>query len=277
MRIVFAYYIATPFLLAVLTILYLAWEGSEGITVWIAPFLLILSFIWVFSPQINWWWYKSNPPLLEPEVAQAIYRFTPFAKRLSKEELQLFFARVALTRLATDWTAKDLPEEVVPPDMQTAVAVQSVICTWNKEQFLIKDFEKVVLMPGPFLSPEHPSFHSAERYLPENVILLNAAAVMNAFLQPTNQFNLALYIYSKITLESAPNITLPPSLNTAFLSKMEAISGWNEDYLKTVLGQDDVDRGAVLLCHYFTFYEAFKQNMPEWTALMDQLFFQKST
>lgn len=276
MRIVFAYYISIPFLLATLSILYLAWKSTEGIAVWIAPFLLVLSFIWVFSPQINWWWYKSNPPQLEPEVALAIRKFTPFTERLSPEELSLFYNRVALTRLATDWTAKDLPEDLIPPDMQTAVAVQSVICTWNQKEFLIKDYEKVILMPGPFLSPEYPVFHSAESYLPENCILLNAAAVMSAFLHPEKHFNLALYLYAKISLGARPEINIPADLEKTFLSKMDAISGWNMDFLKTSLGEDTLDVKAVILSHYFTFYESFKQNMPEWIALLDQMFFEKN-
>lgn len=276
MRIVFAYYIATPFFLAALTILYLAWEGVDGIAVWIAPFLLILSFVWVFSPQINWWWYSKNPPPLEIEVAQAILQYTPFTKRLSKEGLFHFYNRVALTRLATDWTSKELPDEVIPPDMQTAVAIQSVICTWTQKDFIQKDFEKVILMPGPFLSPEQPSFHSAECYLPENCILLNATSVMTAFLQPETHFNVALYLYSEVTLEKHPEIILPSNLCQAFLSKMNAISGWNDDSIKNALGLEDFNHKAVLLSHYYLFYDNFKQALPEWTQFMDNLFFSEN-
>ena len=131
-------------------------------------------------------------------------------------------------------------------------------------------------MPGPFLSPEYPVFHSAESYLPENCILLNAAAVMSAFLHPEKHFNLALYLYAKISLGARPEINIPADLEKTFLSKMDAISGWNMDFLKTSLGEDTLDVKAVILSHYFTFYESFKQNMPEWIALLDQMFFEKN-
>ena len=164
MRLGFANYIAAPFVFAALGVLYYAWKHVGDGAIWMVPCILIAAFIWVLTPQINWWWYSKRPPALETGVVKALERFNAFYQQLDAAGQQRFRERLALTRMATDWTSKDMPDDEIPPDLETAIATQSVIITWNKPTFLFPEFEKVVVAPAAFLSPEHPFPHHSETY-----------------------------------------------------------------------------------------------------------------
>ena len=267
MKIVFANYLAAPFVFTALGILYYAWENTGDGAIWILPCVLIAAFIWVLSPQINWWWYSKRPPALETGIVQALERFSPFYSTLPPTDQQRFRDRLALTRMATDWTSKDLPDDEIPPDLETAIAVQSVIVTWNKEQYLFPEFEKVVISPSAFLSPELPFRHNSETYPPEQCLLFSAKAVIAGFTQPTAFFNVVLYEYAKIFLMRYPGPVLADE--TAIWEKIAVISGWEREKIETDIGIAGVEVLPVALCFYHTHRPAFKAHLPELAAAFE--------
>lgn len=265
MRVAFAHYLSIPFIAGALGVLYHAWENEGAGGVWIVPFLLAAAFFWVFTPQINWWWYSKRPPALEEGVVAAITRLVPFYQQLDETNRKRFRDRLALTRMATNWTGKDMPDEI-PPDLETAVAVQSVIVTWKQDDFLLHDLENIVIAPGPFLSPEHPYRHSSETYRPESCMLFSAKAAMDAFVQPDQHFNVVLYEYIKATLAERYRSTFPIENEEELWGDIAEISHWSPAAIVGAVGTREVDLLSVLWCLYYTFQDRFQQILPEWAG-----------
>ncbi len=245
MRIVFANMLAAPFVFTALFILYYAWKHVGDGAIWMLPFLLVAALIWVLSPQINWWWYSKRPPALEQGVVAALEQFCGFYQRLDAVGKQRFQDRLALTRMSIDWTPMRADENAVPPDVETAVASQQVIVTWDKENFLFPDFEKVIISPTAFLSPEMPYNHNSETYAPENCLLFNGKAVLEAFAQPQQLFNAALYEFAKVYILRYGALQLPEGAAT--WEQIEAQHGWSRQQVEQAVGVAGLDPLPVAL------------------------------
>ena len=97
-------FIGIPFgLLAILffTLPYLV-HDSDWAKWGIAPFL-ILAVAYVMAPQINWWWYKRNPPPLDIKIQRFIDDYFSFYQKLSPELKQRFRERTALYLLGNEF------------------------------------------------------------------------------------------------------------------------------------------------------------------------------
>jgi hypothetical protein len=234
MKIAFANLLAAPFVFTALYILYYAWTHAGDGSLWLIPFLLIAALIWVLSPQINWWWYSKRPPALEQGVVAALEQFSRFYQRQDAAGKQRFRERLALTRMATDWTPMGTTDEAVPPDVQTSIASQQVIITWEKEDFLFPDFEKVIISPEAFLSPELPYNHHSETYAPEKCLIFNAKSMLDAFTKPQQYFNIALYEYAKVYMLRYGTPELPAGTDT--WEHIEATYGWTRQQVEQAVG-----------------------------------------
>ena len=256
MRIVFAHYLSAPFLAAALGILYFAWEHDGQGALWMVPFIVAAAFIWVLTPQINWWWYSKHPPELEDGVKQALAQWTPFYQALPEAERLRFRQRLALTRMATNWTSKQMPDDEIPPDLQVAVAVQAVIATWHRDKYLLPEVENVVISPDVFFSPQYPYPHFCETWLPEQCILLGARPVMDAFAQPHLYFNIALYEYLQRVPEHPLFRRAGMMPEEALWQQIKDLSGWDHAYITEATGLKEVSAVAVWACVQLTFAPA---------------------
>ena len=64
--------LAIPFLLIVGALGYYSWKINDSYVFYILPFFLILALIYIFAPQIDWWWYKRNPPDVDKPIRKML-------------------------------------------------------------------------------------------------------------------------------------------------------------------------------------------------------------
>jgi hypothetical protein len=226
--------------------------------------LLIAIFSFVFSPQINWWWYKQRPPALEGGVVQMLESRMPFYQRLDDRNKARFRGRLALIRMSTDWTPYKMPtEDDIPPDLQSAISAQQVAVTWTQPHFLMERFEKVIVSPKKFMSPNYPYSHSSElNNADDPCIMLSAEAVLAAFLAPVQHFNVTLYEYARAFRLMYPNLDYP-TLTEARLAQLEAIGPWTFAQIEATIGVPEPDPNAIAIHHFFVLYDQMKATMPD--------------
>jgi hypothetical protein len=279
MRINFAnYFMAAGVMGGLLAYLYLE---EHSIYVLVGT-LLLTSFSFVFAPQINWWWYKNRPPALEAGILAALERHVPFYQRLDEQGKTRFRGRLALIRMATDWnrhtlpnpdgSPREVPDKKIEADLQSAISAQQVAVTWAKEHFLFERYEKVIITPSHFLSPNHPfSHHSEVNDVEDPCIMLSAESVLASFLAPDQHFNVALYEYARIYLRTWPAHVLP-KVGEADWPALEAISGWSKVQVEAATGVPGADAQAVVIHHFFVWYEQMRALTPEWFSACEREF-----
>lgn len=268
----FSNYLGAPFVLLSLVFLYMAWEVDSDYAVWMIPTVVIAAFIYSFAPQINWWWYRRRPPELEPGLTKLLERFSRFYQALSPENRRKFRTRVAMFRMGTDWEALAFEDESVPPDVQLALASTAVMLTFPLEQFLLPKFEKVIVYPRPFPTPEHPYDHASELFAPDGCLLFSAEQVVQAFAEPSLWYNVALHEYARAYVISYPEKPYPAFTGDDVWEKLEAASGMPRGHVESVIGIKGAEPLPVAIHHHFTFPDRFREIFPQESADFNRIF-----
>ena len=268
----FSKYLAAPFVFLSLFFLYMAWKVDSDYAVWLIPFVVMATLIYVFSPQLNWWWYSRRPPKLESGLVKLRERFSGFYQRLSPAAQQKFRDRIALFRMGTDWEPMAFEGETVPADVQLALAHQAVMLTFHRETFLFDKFEKVIVYPRPFPTPEYPFNHASELYEPDGCLLFSAVQVMPAFTEPTVWYNVALHEYARAFVLTYPEEPYPAFREDDIWEKLQAASGMPRSHVESVVGIRDVEALPVAIHHYFMFPGQFKEMFAEEAKVLDGIF-----
>lgn len=268
----FSNYLAAPFFMTALVFLYLAWEVDSDYAVWMAPFVITGALIYIFSPQINWWWYSRRPPKLEAGLIQLLERFSAFYKKLSQADKQKFRDRLVLFRMGTDWEPMAFESETVPADVQLALAHQAVMLTFREEKFLFDKFEKVIVYPLPFSTPEYPFDHASELFEADGCLLFSAEQVMRSFTEPTSWYNVGLHEYAKAFALSYPEKPYPSFDSEDAWEKLEAASGMPRTHVESVVGLAGVEALPVAIHHFFIFPERFQAVFPQEFAQLKEIF-----
>ena len=245
----------------------------------IAPFL-ILAVAYVMAPQINWWWYKRNPPPLDVKIQRFIDDYFSFYQKLSPELKQRFRERTALYLLGNEFIRPVHPEDpdaaanrkMVPLDLKAAVAAMAVQVTFGKNNFLTGKFENIIIYPHPFPTPQYGDvFHTSEIYEPDGVILFASDILTKGFNTPQDFFSVGLYEFARVFRLLNPSVVYP-ILDEKAWDDFERVSGISRHKIEAVLNLTDVDIWGVAAFNFFTFPERFQKILPDLYQFMSNIF-----
>ncbi|MEZ4921287.1 MAG: zinc-dependent peptidase [Saprospiraceae bacterium] len=147
---------AAPFVFCALILLYVSWKFDSDFAPWVVPPVIAAALVYIFSPQINWWWYSRRPPAMSQELQVLLNRFSAYYQQLDEADKKKFRDRLMLFVMGTDWMPLGWPDDEMPPDVKYVLALHAVMLTFNRPKFLFEKFEKVVVYPRPFLHPVLP-------------------------------------------------------------------------------------------------------------------------
>jgi len=266
--------VAAPFVFLGLLFLYLAWEYDERYSYYIIPCALGASLSFVFGPQIDWAWYKKNPPELDPPIRQLLLQYHPFYQTLPAADKKRFRDRVALFMIANDFKAQGA--EAVPEDIKGAIAINAVHLTFGRAEFLFPKFETVVVYAHPFPSPKYPKhMHVSELYEEDGVLLFSAEQLMQGLVNARKIYNIGLHEYAHAFVLSHPNLEWPV-LEESVWQSLEQLSEFSRDYIFKLINRPDVELLPAAIVHYFTFPESFGVVLPELKISFDRIFTAKN-
>jgi len=264
--------IALIFIIPALLCLYLAWEIDPAYAPWMIPFILCAAVTYILAPQINWRWYQRWPPDLTDTLTALLERFSGFYERLVPLEKKRFRTRVALFRMSIDWVPMGFQEDQLPPDIELALASQAVMLTFMKEEYLFKQFEKVIVYPLPFPSPEFPFAHASEIYEKDGCLLFSAQQVLQGFIQPKQYYNVGLHEYARVFIASYPHEAYPDFSAEDVWGKLAYVSNMDRVFIESIIGLAGISVLPVAIHHYFIFPERFQAAFPNETDVLDKVF-----
>lgn len=268
----FAKLIAAPFVILALLFLYLAWEVDSDYAPYMVPFLVLSALVFVLGPQINWWWYTRHPPVMDEKLTILLERFNGFYQNLPAADKKRFRDRIGLFQMGTDWTPVGFPEDTMSPDLQMALAAPAVMLGFRKPEVLFGKFEKVIVYPLPFPSPEYAFEHASELYVEDACLLFSSEQVMQAFIEPHRLYNVALHEYARVFVLCYPNEPYPAFEDDNVWEKLQTVSGMSRQFVENVIGLSDVEALPVAIHHFFIFRERFEAVFPGETANFRQIF-----
>ena len=253
--------LSIPAVAVLILLLYLTWEYDDSYSWYLIPAALSLVVIYIMQPQLDWWWYNRYPPRLDDPMRQLLSRYFPFYQQLLPKDRLRFEQRVALFPIAKEFIPKAM--ESVPDDVRTIIAANAVQLTFGQKDYLLSKFERIVIYRQPFPSPQYPQKrHASELYEEDGVLLFSIDQMLAGALNSQKNFNLALYEWSRVFIRSFPKKNYPV-FDDFIWEKLEAISGFTEEFVKQYVGLDELETVAVAIVLYYTFPLNFKGQLPK--------------
>ena len=207
-------------------------------------------FIYFYSDWIDWKWYRTNPPTLDEEMKRRMQLRLPFYQQLSEEDKNKFGSRVELYIRGNEFIPNGW--EMVPYDIQAWVAVNPVMLTFHRDDFLLNKYERIVIYPHSFPSPQYPDqFHCSEVYEADGVLLFSAEKLLPGVMQPRRYFNIGIYEYAKVFKFMYPSYEYPEMSKLDWLA-FEQIVNYTRQKLEEYIGLNDLDTWGVLVALFFS-------------------------
>lgn len=243
--------------------LFLGWEKDEEWARYAIPFIVLAAAAFSMSPQIDWWWYKRNLPDLDAPVKKILESLFPFYQRLNESEKKIFCQRTALSMMATDFIVPSGDDDKkIPEDLKALLLSHAVMMTWDKENFIMDSYEKVVVYAKLFPSPQYPTqLHAAESNPEDGVALFATERMLQALMEPDKVFNAVAYEYAKIFMTHYQSEKFPLPENVWEI--IEQIGGINKETIEEHLGLPEPDVSAILLSYVRLFSQQFNNVQPE--------------
>lgn len=261
-----------PFFIGMAFCFYLALMVNADYAIYVVPCVVALAVIYVFSPQIDWFWYQRYPPDLPPKLRAFFEQHCLFYQQLQREEERdLFRQRVALFKIATDFKS---PEEgaAVNEDIKMAIAAGALSLTFRQPDFLLPKFETVVVFPQAFHSPQYPQYiHASELFEEDGVLLFSAPHVMKGFMYPREYYDVCLHEWARAFALSYPHLPWPAD-DPQRWQVFAQISGFPAQAILQWINRPDVELLAVTIVHYVHFGERFREVLPEVYEVLEGIF-----
>lgn len=266
----FANRINIGLLFTCILLFYLGFTQNHTYSIIGVPFAIALSALFVMSPQVNWWYYSRNPPPLDVKLRNFISQYSIFYQELSLEGKQRFRDRVSLFMMAHEYMP--MAVKTVPEDIKGIVAANAVHLTFGLPDYLMEKFEKIVIYPAPFPSPQFPrQLHASESYKEDGVVILAASHLVKGYTEPELYYNISLHEWIRVFLQLNPSKHLP-SLPENIWQALEKISRFPKPNLEAFIGLPQLDPMPVAICYYLMFPKQFQEVLPEvHTAISDLL------
>ena len=251
--------IAFPFGLILIWFLYKAYQDSsyEDITWTFIP-ILVLVLIYLFQPQIDYWWLSKFPIQIDKKLLDIIEAINPIIKNLDEEEKKRFEKRLFLHVEAKAFISKGSEDGNVPYDIKHLLSQIPVTMTFHQEDFLLKGFDRIVLYKHPFPTPRFDFLHTYETHAEDGVIIMSFEQIEKGLFASHENYNVAWHAYSEAFVKSNPGQDYPEVDDTTWI-RFEKICGFSKDQILATLGFENIDPLPLLIVGYFNYKEKFEK------------------
>jgi len=267
---------AVPLALSLLVLGYMIYldTNSQAIEYILIP-LTALILIYLFSPQIDYWWLSRNPVELDEKVITLLNRANPEYKAMSDEDKVLFNNQLYLFTQGRDFSGKGMETDNsnVPYDIKMMIAQIPTTITFRRTKKDFKDWERIVLYKHPFPSPRYKFLHTMETFAEDGVVILSLEHAEKAIMNPEGNYDVAWHAYAEAFIKANPAEDYP-DLPSDIWEKVEKISPLDQRTIISTLGFNKVDAMAVIINLYFNKKEKCREVLPEISRQLDSIFIQ---
>jgi hypothetical protein len=259
-----------PFLLLALVGFYLSWEYSESWNWLIILGILGGAVVYIFGPQINWWYYRKYPPDVDPEARFLLEQGDIYYQELSPVQRKKFRQRVALFIMNNSFEGKGW--ETVPHEVEVLLAAAASKLLYHQEYPLFKLCQKVIVYPGTFPSPDYPEeWHRSEWHEEDGVMLISGEYLLKNFKQTHKNPDLALYEYIRVMRQERADLPWPQLPDEPW-GLIHQISGWTREGFISIQGLKHPDVKAVMALLYFSHPHKMDALPGEWMEKYSRVF-----
>lgn len=269
----FSKILIAPCLIAIGILAYIIFQNDW---VWLSWYVAIpavlIAILFVFAPQIDWWFWQFFPPKPDKKIQALYQKFVPLYNEMDNETRRFIDIRVSLFSHSKifQWAGGG----DTPHDLNAIIAWHAIYMTRKHKDFLLEPYDRYVFYKKLFPSPEQPYPHASEVNHEDGVFVFSVDMLSAAFQEPTLYFNPAWYEISAAWMKKYIKWNWPIPTDD-IRPKLEQISGFAEEDIKKMYGYKHLDLMPLVMHYYFAFEPAFRLHLPELAEQIDQVVLNK--
>ncbi len=248
--------LATPLLILVFLMVQ---NPTADYAIYISILFVGLVILYMFSPQVEWWWAQRYPPKPSPNMIKFLNEHFDFFRQLNGADKDKFLLRLNYFIMAKEFTPK--VGKTVPVPLQTMISAEGVRTTFGLEDYLIDSHERIVIYPHPFPSPTYQKLHHSETFHEDGVLIFASSPVINQFKGIGNIFNITLYEWIS-AFAKKENVSFP-SFDDNDWKILGLVFMTPKALVQASIGLPNFDEGIVGAVLYLEQKELFKEKFPE--------------
>ncbi len=235
---------------------------------------LVISFVVIFvlQAEIDWAWWQRNPPQMHPALEHQMAIVLPYYRQLDTMEKRRFRDRVMLWVNGKEHLVKAL--NGFPEEVKNMIGAHGVMLTFGVDKYLMQPYERVVMYPHPFPSPDHPYLHNSEHF-DENGkdggFIFNATQLMHGINKPQHAYNIVLHEMAGAFMQVYPNHAFP-HFTEEKISLLHQVRGMDLELIQKTIGTKEVEVKQVAVEHFFTNPVRFNELLPEEFVILCRIF-----
>jgi len=271
----FSRILGIPFFIAILILAYFVYQNPKSSALaWILVPLIPLALIYMFQPQIDYWWLSRNPVELDPPIKEMLNSTNPYYSAMGAEEKAEFEKRLILYNEGREYLGKGMEEDNknVPHDIKMMISQIPVTMTLGRSKTGFKNWERVVLYKHPFPTPIHKFLHTMETFGEDGVVILSLEHVDKALTQKGHHYDVAWHAYAEAFIKDNPKESYP-TLPKDIWDSIDRISPQHRQQILGTLGFKTIDPMPVLINLYFNYREKFATEVPRLKEAFDIIFY----
>ncbi len=229
---------------------------------------LLFIVTWSMQYKIDLMWYERHPPKLDKSMQRLFMKSSTFFRSLTDERKAEFGSRVALYVIVKEFIGQG--QSKVAEDIKYMVAFYAILLSWNREDYLLPEYDRIVFYLHPFLTPNHNEHvHTYEVEHTDGTIILAVNELVMGFLSPDKYYQTGLHAMAETYL-ACYSVDNFPKLDDDILSRLEIISGFSKEKIDGHIGLKQEDPRPVVVHHFISYPDKFAENLPElYAALLE--------
>lgn len=224
--------------------------------------LIILASLFTFHGQIDFWWSERNPVTLDPPIQFWLSKYDTYYQKLNEEQAKKYENRLVLYMEGRAFQSVGREMHDVPYDIQAIVASSGIKMMMGLDDYLIGDMDRIYLYKHPFPSPRFKFLHTVETDTVDGTFIFSLEHLIPGLIQPDLHYNIAMHGYVDAFIDLNKDIDFH-FLNDVSWESLESICPIRREKVLKTIGFNDVYKITVIINHYFTFSDKFKQVLPD--------------
>jgi len=239
---------------------------------WVLVPIAFLVMIYLFQPQIDYWWAGKHPIPLDEKVLKILINHNPVYKTLPEEEKNKFNRRLGLYIAGKEFLAKGMEQDFdLPHDVKNMIAQIPITMTLNKDEFLLKDLDRIVVYKHAFPSPKFKFLHTVETHVEDGMLVFALDHAEAAFFNPDQYYNVAWHAYAEAFVKLYPAQDYP-EMKEEDWETVEKVFGFKKEQILKTLGFESIDLLPAMITAYFIKAENLKEHDKDMYDALDKIF-----
>lgn len=270
-----AYLIGLPAFIAVIVMLILIFiYDMTYLSTWMILPILLLVVLYISESNIQWLFSKKNPPkLLEKEKILLHMHSYIYNGLKNEEELKRYEDRISLLRMTHK--INTISDDSVPEDIKLLICMPIIDMTFYEENYFLKVYQRVVIYPHPFISPQYgDKFHISEIEHNDGVLIFSIEQLLPGL--EKQMFNIVAYEWAQAYLFKRDRTTYVKCIDKKEVEEnLIKVAYLDLEHLRKVIGLENIDLQAVALSLYFDRRELLEKHMPVTFKGIDKVYAEK--